>query len=306
MSSLEISYPIGVQPLDRARTAARRRCEAIIVQEMQEAGYGEVILPVIDFVAPYTGIAREALLRQSYRFVDRDGELVWVRSDFTPMLARTLAPRLDSPSLPVRAFYRGDVVRCQDSRLGGTRDLYQIGAEKIGGDEVASDVEILSLAASIFSALRLPVVVSITDASLLDVLLESFDGDERARIRSIVQRKASHELEPLGSSILLELIRGDLTLERLLAIPPTRRIGQRLADTIASLPRHDGVRWILHTDDVATEPGYYSGLRFQIDSADGTATLGSGGRYDTLYGRFGFDTPAVGFTLNLDPIEVRP
>jgi len=51
--------------------------------------------------------------KQSYRFVDREGDLVAIRADFTPMLARTLAPTVAAGELPLRLFYRGDVIRVE-------------------------------------------------------------------------------------------------------------------------------------------------------------------------------------------------
>src|SRR6202023_3829064 len=67
-----------------------------------------------------------------YRFIDRDGEQLALRADFTPMLARLLAPRLSSLRLPLRLFYRGDVVRYEESRPGSRRELYQMGVELLG------------------------------------------------------------------------------------------------------------------------------------------------------------------------------
>ena len=43
--------------------------------------------------------------------------------------------------------------------------------------------------------------------------------------------------------------------------------------------------------------GYYTGLRFWVYGADRRTPLAQGGRYDSLYSRFGCDAPAVGFTF---------
>ncbi|HEX8253725.1 MAG TPA: ATP phosphoribosyltransferase regulatory subunit [Thermoanaerobaculia bacterium] len=141
-------YPTGARPLLVEETARRRRIETRIVSSLEDAGFAEVVLPIIDFAEPYAGVtANDA--RQSYRFTDRDGELVAVRSDFTPMVARALAPSLDERNLPLRVFYRGDVIRCEASRLGSNRELFQIGAELIGDASAEADVELLQIAASL-------------------------------------------------------------------------------------------------------------------------------------------------------------
>lgn len=140
-------YPTGARPLLIEETARRRRVESRLVARLEQAGFAEVILPIIDFAEPYAGLGEGPASRQSYRFVDRDGELVALRSDFTPMLARALAPSLDGRVL--RVFYRGDVIRCADARLGTNREVFQVGAEIVGDGSPAADAEVLRLAADL-------------------------------------------------------------------------------------------------------------------------------------------------------------
>ena len=129
-------------------TARRRRIEARFVEAFAGAGFAEVVLPIIDYVEPYASLVDSATAKQSYRFVDREGDLVAIRADFTPMLARALAPAIASEELPLRLFYRGDVIRVEASRLGTNRELFQIGAEIIGDDSIDADLAMLRLAAS--------------------------------------------------------------------------------------------------------------------------------------------------------------
>jgi ATP phosphoribosyltransferase regulatory subunit len=59
-------------------------------------------------------------------------------------------------------------------------------------------------------------------------------------------------------------------------------------------------------DEAGAGPGYYTGMWFRMFDSSGRVELGGGGRYDQLYGRFGFEAPAVGFTLRLDRLEELP
>jgi ATP phosphoribosyltransferase regulatory subunit HisZ len=223
-------YPTGARPLLIEETARRRAIESRFVALLEEGGFAEVVLPVIDFVEPYTGLAgRDA--KQSYRFTDREGELVAVRSDFTPMVARALAPMLtdvhSNGNLPLRVFYRGDVIRCDANRLGTNRELFQIGAEIVGDATPATDVEVLQLVARI--------------AGLFsdDPLVVYSDG-----------------------------------------------------------PQIDDPRFVLHAEE--SDRGYYTGVRFWVYGDDRRTPIARGGRYDSLYARFGQDTPAIGFTFNVN------
>jgi ATP phosphoribosyltransferase regulatory subunit len=50
--------------------------------------------------------------------------------------------------------------------------------------------------------------------------------------------------------------------------------------------------------------GYHTGLLFRAYAPDLGFEVGSGGRYDTLLGRFGRPMPAVGFMLGLDRLAL--
>lgn len=224
-------YPTGARPRLIEETARLRRIESWFVYRLEASGFAEVVLPIIDFAHPYAGITDAMAGRQSYRFTDRDGELVAIRSDFTPMIARALAPALDACALPLRVFYRGDVIRCEASRLGSNREQFQIGAELIGDASSSADLEMLQLAASLIED---PLVVIAGHA-----LERALDGD---------------------------------------------------------------TRFVFH-DDALEEAGYYTGLRFWVYGSDRRTLRAQGGRYDSLYERFGVAAPAVGFTFTLDVAE---
>jgi ATP phosphoribosyltransferase regulatory subunit HisZ len=230
-------YPTGARPLLMEEAARRRRIESRFVALLEDGGFAEVVLPVIDFVEPYAGLGDRGAAKQSYRFTDREGDLVAVRSDFTPMLARALAPALpevQGGDEAVRVFYRGDVIRCDATRLGTNRELFQIGAEIVGDASPSGDLEVLQLAAALATTLSAaPLVVT------------------------------------------------------------TRDYPELSAD----------VRFLVHDDDDPSGAAYYTGMRFWVYGDDRRTPIARGGRYDSLYGRFGRDTPAVGFTFTIDALE---
>jgi ATP phosphoribosyltransferase regulatory subunit len=224
MTNNTFSYPAGARPLLIEETARRRRIESGLVQLLEAARFAEVVLPIIDFAEPYAGISGRAE-NQTYRFTDRDGELVAVRSDFTPMVARALAPSLNG-NLPLRVFYRGDVVRCGASRLGGGREVFQVGAEIVGDPSPDADLTMLKLAASLAATLSAdPLIVT------------------------------------------------------------------------SGAPPIDDARFVEHDEE--DDAGYYTGLRFWVYGDDRRTPLAQGGRYDSLYARFGADAPAIGFTFTV-------
>ncbi|HEX2645104.1 MAG TPA: ATP phosphoribosyltransferase regulatory subunit, partial [Thermoanaerobaculia bacterium] len=128
---ISAALPTGVHALFFESARRRRALEARLAGRLEAAGFHEVILPILDYLEPYEPMLTAASRGELYRFVDRGGDLLALRADFTPMLARLLAPRLSSNGsslpLPLRLFYRGDVVRYEEERAGRQREFYQMG-----------------------------------------------------------------------------------------------------------------------------------------------------------------------------------
>jgi ATP phosphoribosyltransferase regulatory subunit len=283
------TYPTGVRPLLVEETARRRRIENQFVDALERARFSEVVLPIIDYVDPYATLVNRQQARQSYRFTDREGDLVAIRSDFTPMVARALAPALDGSALPLRVFYRGDVIRCEASRLGTNRELFQIGAEIVGDDSAEADVEVLRLTAAIARSFGIRPLVVYNSVSIAEAL-----GTE-AREALVTKR-----LLRLAPPLVGKLVDGTATLDDVRAWERTRNAAERLAAIGAAL---DDDAFALHLDDIDISSGYYTGLRFRLYSDETRRCIAQGGRYDSLYQRFGTPAPAVGFTFTIDDLD---
>ncbi|HVR39373.1 MAG TPA: ATP phosphoribosyltransferase regulatory subunit, partial [Thermoanaerobaculia bacterium] len=283
-------YPTGARPLLIEETARRRRIESRFVSILESAGFSEIVLPIIDYAEPYAPILERGSVRQSYRFVDREGELVGIRSDFTPMVARALAPSM-SPGELLRVFYRGDVIRCEASRLGANRELFQIGAEIVGDPSPAADIAVMRLAADILRAFDAKPLVVYNDTSLV----AQFDESTRT---ALTTKRMRDGLPPLAQ----KLIAGTATID------DVRAFDAQSAERLDAIARElDPDEFQLHLDDIDENNGYYTGLRFRLFSAGSRTKLAQGGRYDTLYERFGTPAAAVGFTFTIDELlERRP
>ncbi|HUR81325.1 MAG TPA: ATP phosphoribosyltransferase regulatory subunit [Thermoanaerobaculia bacterium] len=171
MGNQKFRYPTGARPLLIEETARRRSIESRFVSVLEGARFAEVVLPIIDFAEPYAGIPGR-VEKQSYRFTDREGELVSVRSDFTPMVARALAPSINgnglNGNLPLRVFYRGDVIRCGATRLGVNREVFQIGAEIVGDASEDADIAMLRLAMSLAELLSANPLIVTANGPIVD------------------------------------------------------------------------------------------------------------------------------------------
>lgn len=279
-----LRYPTGVRPLLIEAAARRRQIEDRFVRRLESAGFAEIILPILDYVEAYAVLDGD-ISRRTYRFTDRDGELVALRSDFTPMIARALAPTL-APTLapdapPLRVYYRGDVIRCDRTRLGANREMFQIGGEIVGDASIEADIEILTLAADLAGG---DVDVVYTDARILTALAPE------TRVALASKRAAN---DTLASKLLNAAARLD----------DIRPIAPAVVESLEVLGARLDPRFRLDLSDVDPLPHYYTGLRFSVYDRATRTRVAEGGRYDSLYERFGAAAPAVGFTFTIDDLN---
>lgn len=312
------ALPTGVTALLFDAARRRRELEARLARRLQDAGYSEVILPILDFLEPYEPFLTAKSRRELYRLVDRDGSPLALRSDFTPMLARLLAPRLPALELPLRVFYRGDVVRYQEERAGRQREFYQLGAELLSRDAAAADAEILRLFVEVLAAGETrPAQVVLSFAGALDRLLLEAGGD-RAELTEAIHRR-DRSVVGRRSPVLLEVVErgvpGDPSALGAEAAGRLRHL-QALADeTSRKVP---GVRVILDLaefahqvldPDLLAEVGdraYYDGIVFRGYVGGRGLPIAAGGRYDRLFHQLGAEVPAVGFAIGLERLLVTP
>jgi ATP phosphoribosyltransferase regulatory subunit len=287
-----------VRPLLAEETARRRRIELRFVDAFTSAGFDEVVLPIIDYVEPYAALVEPATAKQSYRFVDREGDLIAIRSDFTPMLARALAPAITPEELPLRLFYRGDVIRVEASRLGANRELFQIGAEIVGDDSIDADVAMLRLAADL---VRTPVPDPTAEPTIVynDVSIAAALIAQAGAVREALAAKRMTAGVPAAlQTIVAKLISGEATLSDVAPFAP--EAAARLS-AIEEAVSGDAV-FTLHLDDIE-DSGYYTGLRFRVYAGSARTKVAQGGRYDNLYERFGQRAAAIGFTFTIDDLD---
>ena len=304
------ALPTGVAALLFDSARRRREAEERLVGRLREAGYSEVILPILDYLEPYEVLLTPATRGELYRFVDRDGEMLVLRADFTPMLARLLAPRIASLALPLRLFYRGDVVRYQEDRAGRAREFYQLGAELLGLAGEAAEREVLRLFLELAAAdggEGLQVVLGFAGA--LDDLLLAADAADPARLAAAVARRERGEVRGACHTLLAVVENGLPESPEELGPEAARRLRGLLGlrdEMSAAFPG------VLITIDLAEfarnsldprlsvaegERPYYDGLVFHAYAGPAALPVGGGGRYDRLFRALGAEVPAVGFSI---------
>src|SRR5919198_2260160 len=143
--------PPGTQILIGQSARRRRVLERAICSVFEGWSYEEIIPPIFDY---YDVFAQSwGHEEQIYRFIDREGNILALRPEFTSLVAKTVATRLASAPRPIRLFYSGEVLRFEKPKGGRQREFAQIGIEHYGGTGKTADVEILLIAVETFQRL---------------------------------------------------------------------------------------------------------------------------------------------------------
>jgi ATP phosphoribosyltransferase regulatory subunit len=306
------ALPTGVAALFFESARRRRDAEERLVARLQAAGYSEVILPILDYLEPYESLLTPATRGELYRFIDRDGELLALRADFTPMLARLLAPRIAALALPLRLYYRGDVVRYQEERAGRARELFQLGAELLGLAGEEAEREVLRLFVELATAGGDGLQVVLGFAGALDRLLLAAPGGDPVRLAAMVARRERGEVRRAGRTLLDVVENGvperpeDLGPEaarRLLDLYALRdELAADFPGVLLSVDLAEFARTSLDPRLSAGEGDrpYYDGLVFHAYAGPAALPVGGGGRYDRLFRALGAEVPAAGFSISLE------
>jgi len=300
--------PMGAAAYVFEEATRRRLAEDRIVEDLRAAGYREAIVPSADYLGPYLSHLSSREERELYRFVDRHGDTLALRADFTIALARHLSPRLGPDSAVERVFYRGEVLR-GGTRDGASAEFYQVGAELLGDRSAEGELEIVErcLAALRAAGAREPHLVLSAVGALEEMLAPEASGESGLALAEAVRDRrlsdSGREARAISSGFagrVRRLLEGDLAPEDPLL---DRAVGtgdslRRVARALSSRP---GCRIAIDVAEPASR-SYYTGFFFTAYGETGGEPIAGGGRYDGLYGAFGAPRPAVGFALGLESV----
>ncbi|MBA2662408.1 MAG: ATP phosphoribosyltransferase regulatory subunit [Bradymonadaceae bacterium] len=306
--------------LDRS-VSLRRQITTQAMQIFAGWGYREIQIPLLEhFDSLKSGLDEDQIAR-SFRFVDRAGNLMVLRPDVTPAVAKTYAYQLRSAPLPLRVSYSNKVVRIERAFVGAQLESYQVGLELIGAEGLVADVEVLLIVLELLERLGLKrFQINLADHKAASLLLSATGAPSRFRddvedailardpdeVRSILNGLGTRTpiVEAIAVMASLEggLQKIDL-IERLLPneVALKKRLDylRKLEQAMADLGYGEQVRVDLGEID---GPGYYTGIGFSVVAEGAGRRLARGGRYDELIGLFGQSTAAVGFSFSLEAV----
>src|SRR6185369_17513316 len=125
--------PSGTKILIGRAARRRRVLERVVCSVFEGWSYEEIVPPIFDYYDVFIKGMGRGLEEQVYRFIDRDGNILALRPEFTSLVAKTVVTRFSKAAKPIRLYYSGEVLRFEKARGGRQREFAQIGIEQYGG-----------------------------------------------------------------------------------------------------------------------------------------------------------------------------
>ena len=236
--------------------------------------------------------------------VTEGGELadLGLRFDLTVPLTRYFASNRGSLPRVLKAIQVGPVWRAERPQKGRYRQFLQCDIDILGEPTELAELELISASLAALDAIGLSqATIRVNDRRLLKKQLDAAgirDNQDQAMI-------AIDKLDKIGLEKVVEEIAESWGNES------AEKVSAWLSADVSDLPEE--LSWVQKLGDDATrlryDPslvrgmGYYTGAIFEIEYPGAESSIGGGGRYDEMVGRWaGTDTPAAGISLGIERI----
>jgi len=297
-----------------ADTARWQHIEQTACRLFARYGLREVRLPVLEPVDLFVrSIGRETdiVSKEMYRFTDQGGDDLCLRPEGTAGAVRAWLQAGLTRSGVQRWYYAGPMFRRERPQKGRLRQFQQLGVEMFGVPGPVEDVEVLTMAWALISALDISDVHMEINSlgcpacrpayrEVLVAFLHACSGRLCDTCRTRIEANPMRVLDCKVASCQAELARAPDMLSHLCQDCSAHFSGVRQGLDALQTPYHVNPRIVRGLD-------YYTRTSFEIITrrlgAQGTVI--AGGRYDGLIEELGGPaTPAIGFALGLERLAM--
>lgn len=276
-------------------------------------GYQEYDGPFLEKLELYAAKSGDELVKeQSFVFSDRGGDLITLRPELTPSLARMIAQKQNELVFPVRWWSFGPFWRYERPQKGRSREFFQWNIDLIGPNSPVADAEMIAIGAAFLESVGLKsdqVKIYVNNRTLMEMEVAALgvSAERQKSVFRIIDRRdklnpqAWHDYA-LEEGLLEEQITG------LMHILTNKELWKKSPDLVRTVQYLEAIGM---ADYVAFDPNiirgleYYTGTVFEARDCDGEfrAILG-GGRYNNLVGDVG-GQPVGGLGFAMGDVVIR-
>ncbi len=229
-----------------------------------------------------------------------------LRYDLTVPLTRYYATNHAKLPKVFKALQTGPVWRAERPQKGRYRQFVQCDIDIIGDASVLAEIELLNASLDALTAIGLnDATIRVNHRVLLANLLEQLgvpeDGKGSAMITIDKLDKIAAEgvVAELGEKFDAGV--ADRAADWLKAISGNLPVPAELKEIFAAIEARFGTGRLRFDPTLVRGMGYYTGSIFEIEHPESGSSIGGGGRYDGMVGRWlGTDVPAVGISIGFE------
>jgi len=312
--------PEGVRDIYNKECSKKLSLQRRLHNVLHLYGYRDIQTPTFEFFDVFREEVGTIGSKELYKFFDREGNILSLRPDITPSIARAAATISEQEPIQMRLCYIGNTFINHTSYQGRPKEHTQMGAEVIGDDSVEGDAEMLALVVESLQTADLQTFqVNVGNAAFFQCLIEDagLEKNDELRLRELINNRNYFsaddflkELDVRESTIkafaaLPELVGGVEVLAKAKKAAPNKkavRAVERLEAVYEMLDFYGVQKYITFDLSMSGNYGYYTGIIFRGYTYGTGDAVVKGGRYDHLLEKFGNASPSIGFVILVDEL----
>ena len=283
--------PDGMRDTYGKEMAKKSEIMSRIRNRIRLYGYEEIQTPSIEFYDVFSSEVGTTPVKELYKLLDNEGNLLVLRPDFTPSVARCAAKYFSEEDEPIRFTYAGSVFGNTSSLQGKLSETVQMGAELINAPSVSADAEILALLIdSLLQAGLTQFQISVGNVDYFKGICQAVGLDQGTEmtLRDTLSGKNYFAAEELLRSRGFDRPTRDLFLKATRFVSTEEELSGFLTQQIS------------YDLSLLSKYRYYTGIVFKGYTYGAGEAIASGGRYDGLLSHYGKDAAAIGVMIQLD------
>lgn len=321
MRDNRLHTPVGFRDVLPYECSIKNEIINEIRNEFEGYAYKAVESPSLEYIEVFSDENRGGTdPKLMYKYFDREGATLAMRSDMTPGIARIAATAFSENESPLRFYYVGNTFKTSGSYQGKLYETTQAGVELMGVNSYEADAEIIVLAIkSILKSGIKDFRINIGQVKLFKAILDEtgLSEEECENIKDTIAQRDYVALENIinncnisenGKTILsklTKLVGKNEVLDYVKGLTKSEEALNALDELkkLYNILKIHGVdRYVYFDLGMINHLNYYTGIIFTGYTYGTGYSIVGGGRYDNLVSGFGKDMPAVGFTININEI----
>ena len=308
-----VNPPRGMRDFLPEEKRARDLVLAKIRETYSARGYQEIETPALEDIAKLTSGQGGDNEKLAFRVMKRGAELdealassgdlsdLGLRYDLTVPLTRYYATNRTSLPSVFKAIQTGPVWRAERPQKGRYRQFVQSDIDIIGDGSVLAEIDLLTSSLAALDALGLSdAVIRVNHRSLLVSLLNSLGVSSADHGSAMISIDKLDKIGADGVAAELEERFGvGAAFTAWISSLDVSVIPAELSEIFSVV----GSARLKYDPTLVRGMGYYTGPIFEIEHPGSGSSIGGGGRYDGMVGKWlGQDVPAVGISLGFERV----